>query len=111
MFNLPEICVDPESVNATLGSTARFFCTAFGPAFVIWTVNGIDVNDPSLNNRGIEAETPSNNSVPINSTLTVNATVENNGTMIQCVAATPVVRSTAAILYIQGMYSNGDKSH
>ena len=89
-------------MNATLGSTATFFCSAF--EFQSWYINETDVNDPSLNNRGIEAVTPSSNTnEPINSTLTVSAIAENHGAVIQCLASPPAVFSKEAILRIQGM--------
>ena len=89
-------------MNATLGSAATFFCSAF--KFQSWNINGTDVDDPSLNDRGIEPVTPSSNdSELINSTLTVRALAENHGAVIQCLAGPPAVFSKEAMLRIQGM--------
>ena len=58
----------------------------------------------SLENHGIEAKILSvDESGTTNLILLVNATVENHGAVIQCVAGTPIVHSTAAILRVQGM--------
>ena len=103
LFNPPEIFVHPMSLNATLGTTATFICSANGSAYVIWEVNGTDVNDPSLRNRGIEDFSSSDESGTVNLTLLVTVNAENRGAMIQCVAGVPIVRSMTAILRIQGM--------
>ena len=68
-----------------------------------WQVDGTDTNDPALVYRVIQAViSSSDESGTINGILLVSATVENHGAVIQCVAGTPTVRSTA-VLRVQGM--------
>ena len=68
---------------------------------MVWEVNGTDT---SLENHGIEAKIPSvDENGTKNLTLLVSATAENHGAVIQCVAGTPTVHSTAAILRVQGV--------
>ena len=98
------IVVPPESVNATLGSIAIFYCDLIGKV-ALWRINGSQFEslDPS---RGIDPVVPRPDPVTgiRNLTLKVPAITVNNETMVQCIGVTDdeAVSPTASLL-IQGV--------
>ena len=72
----------PVSVTTLEGLNAQFHCTGSGTVLV-WEVDGLLINDLSIANRGITADTVSSSST-VQSNLTVPATLVNNGTTVRC---------------------------
>ena len=87
------------SVSALVGENALFHCNGSG-IFVIWKVDGLSHQNPSIINRGITQHTVSPSSGTVQSTLTVPATQVNNGTTVQCVLYPGEVTSNNATLTV-----------
>ena len=89
----------PVSVSTLVGENALFHCNGSG-IFVIWKVDGLSHQNPSVINRGITQHTVSPSSGTVQSTLTVPATLVNNGTTVQCVIYPGEVTSNNATLTV-----------
>lgn len=72
---------------------------------VIWKVNGLFQDDIALDQHHLDVSTTPADSVTgiVNSTLTLPATVVNNGSIIRCVVAYPIIESDEVSLLVQGM--------
>ena len=86
------------SVSALVGENALFHCNGSG-IFVIWKVDGLSHQNPSIINRGITQHTVLSSGT-VQSTLTVPATLVNNGTTVQCVIYPGEVTSNNATLTV-----------
>ena len=90
-FLLPDFIEAPQSVNASLNTTAQFHCCAAAISLQ-WNVDGAVANSPVIQDRGITYESVSDESpsgeVVWNSTLSVNATKRNNNTIVFCMLYT-----------------------
>ena len=73
----------PVSVTTLEGLNAQFHC-AGSSTVLVWAVDGLPINDQSIENRGITDEIASSSSGTVQSTLTVPATLVNNGTTVRC---------------------------
>ena len=76
----------PIPVNASLGSTAEFNCTARGDAFT-WLVDGKSAKFQNIADRGVRVS-PIIDIAPgiIFATLSISASNDNNNTQVQCIA-------------------------
>ena len=72
----------PVSVTTLEGLNAQFYCAGSGTVLV-WEVDGLLINDLSIENRGITDEIVTSSGT-VQSTLTVPATLVNNGTTVRC---------------------------
>ena len=61
---------------------AEFHCNGSG-TFLVWEIDGLQITDQIIENRGITDDTVSSSGT-VQSTLTVPATQENNGTTVRC---------------------------
>ena len=101
-FYIPEFVTTPTSVNATLGSTATFNCSATA-GVITWLINGLllsQLNRPDITTSGVGSVF----------SLQVPATEEYNNTIVTCVVFTLNHReledlfSDPAVLRVQGMF-------
>ena len=86
------------SVSALVGENALFHCNGSGFT-VLWIVDGLQENQPSIIQRGISSVLISSSGT-VQSTLTVPATLVNNGTTVQCVLYPGEVTSNTATLTV-----------
>ena len=107
---LTKIClsiytVQPVSLNATLNSTVTFTCEATrSTAFLIYFYVGvISANEDSIVKRGFIQESQYTLNETLQRSLSVWAQETNNNTNISCGTAPGDIRSTTAILKIQGI--------
>ena len=95
----------PSSVNATLGSTATFICSANATRFsVVWLVNGSLLTE--LNTPDITAQHDRSTSI-----LHIRAREEYNNTSVVCEltirdSVRSIVLSDPAVLRVQGMFNS-----
>ena len=86
------------SVSALVGENALFHCN--GSGFTVgWEVDGLNVFEVIIVDRGITQHTVSSSGT-VQSTLTVPATLVNNGTTVQCVIYPGEVTSNTATLTV-----------
>ena len=102
---LPTVILEaPESVNATLNTTAVFRCVTTG-RLVGWVVDGHGENTPQAMGRGVEITDNTEDGIT-NSTLTVPATMDNDNITIYCeVGGNGFDSSPEVLLRVQGMYT------
>ena len=86
------------SVSALVGENALFHCNGSGIT-IVWIVDGLSHQNPSIINRGITQHTVASSGT-VQSTLTVPATLVNNGTTVQCVIYPGEVISNTATLTV-----------
>ena len=72
----------PVSVTTLGGTNALFHCAGSGVS-IVWAVDGLPLDNPSIVNRKITEHSVSSSGT-VQSTLTVPATSVNNGTTVQC---------------------------
>ena len=100
-LHLPGFLTTPTSVNATLGSTATFSCSATTGLQCGWFVNGSllsQLNTPDI----------ATNSIGNTYFLHVPATEKYNNTVVRCVIAIldgDDLYSDPVVLRVQGMFS------
>ena len=98
------ITEEPQSVTALVGTVAQFNCTVTGN-HLHWVVDGLSLEDSSIKDRGISAET-NRVSGGTHSTLTVPATPENNAMSILCGIyfniSVPVLSDNATLTVLPG---------
>ena len=96
---IPAFLSTPTSVNATLGSTATFNCSATG--ILYWTVNGSLLTE--LNQSDITTSYDGRTHF-----MNLSATEEYNNTAVACevILSDPssINRSDPAVLRVQGMF-------
>ena len=76
----------PVSVTALVDTNVQFHCVGTGN-YLVWEVDGLQVDNPNIQARGITAITSSSSSSSsgtVQSNLTVPATSVNNGTTVRC---------------------------
>lgn len=101
--SLSLVIVSPQSVNTTVGSSARFTCVASNTLVLGWTINGL----PAITYNAVPTDI--HNSLKYTSLLTVNASKELNGSIITCLAVSSMSHKTtnvSAILLVQGNAAN-----
>jgi hypothetical protein len=107
IYHYIELLSYPESVNASLGSVAAFYCSCRSCNRLCWKIN--EVFDPPHDYKGINSShglSMSNGSILYN--LTVPALLELNVSSIQCIAfcnESAAITSDVSYLMIQGMLS------
>ena len=95
----------PDPLNVTVGAVAEFFCRADADG-VIWTVNGISVNQ--LDDPNITRDVGPVVGGFRTRILRIMADVQHNNSVIQCVSITFGAGATSSapdVLMVQGMYS------
>lgn len=107
---LPAILSAPESVNAPLGATVKFICTATAD-FMDWRVDGRNALDIMIKMRGFHSTVYSVDSATNLKTgvLTAPALEGNNNTIVKCIATNDRPFSldiSNATLLIQGSDTN-----
>ncbi|XP_019853911.1 PREDICTED: uncharacterized protein LOC109583141 isoform X2 [Amphimedon queenslandica] len=107
-FCLSIYTVQPVSLNTTLNSTVTFTCKANrSTAYLIYFYVGfISANEDSIVKRGFTQESQYTVNETLQRTLSVWAQETNNNTNISCGTAPGDVRSTIAVLKIQGLLAS-----
>ena len=101
-----EIIEPPVSLNATLGSIAKFHCSGQGDV-LFWYVDGLSYKTATVMSRGITDDIEFNAETNVlTSKLIVPCSWENNNTNISCVVyeASQFQQSNVALLLIQGIH-------
>ncbi|XP_019853916.1 PREDICTED: uncharacterized protein LOC109583147 [Amphimedon queenslandica] len=107
-FCLSIYTVQPASLNATLNSTVSFTCEATkSTVFLIYFYVGvISANEDSIVERGFIQESQYTLNETLQRSLSVWAQETNNNTNISCSTVPGNIRSTIAILKIQGLLAS-----
>ena len=95
-----DITEEPQSVTELVGEAAQFHCAVTGD-ILIWRVDGMPHQFPSIVARGIHAHYEQSTS-GVQSNLTVPATLENNGTSIRCETSS-VFSDTVTLTVLPGI--------
>ena len=97
---IPAFVSTPSSVNATLGSTATFSCSAT-TGIIVWIVNGSLLTELSQTDVTTSYEGRTH-------FMHLSATKEYNNTVVVCEVITPnplsIETSDPAVLRVQGMF-------
>ena len=104
-FCLSTYTVQPMSLNTTLNSIVTFTCKATGSTahLINFYVGLISANEKSIGERGFIQESQYTLNETLQRSLSVWAQETNNNTKISCSTKPDDVRSTIAVLKIQGI--------
>ena len=97
-INIIVFVISPQSVNASLDSTAVFYCACHYCTGQLWKVNNNSAYQNGISHRG--PDTLSNGTKLY--TMSIQTSVEFNESTIQCIIYSPALESSVVKLLVQG---------